>query len=166
MMLNLLSASLLLSSLVGVAHGWQSSAMAPRSSLHTTAPRAPRAHVRLNESGEGLSDMDFTADFSAQLLKMPRLLDPQRASYEIYRERKNKETAKNLRSGVVSTEEINDDSSEPVYDFRHVEPGPLATPIPYDIEIDLMVEDEEDAYEVNDLSTQDTNAADNYLNSL
>ncbi|KAJ1625779.1 hypothetical protein T492DRAFT_1037184 [Pavlovales sp. CCMP2436] len=141
---------------LGSASAWQS-VMTPATRYSLARP--PRAASLM---------ADMSADFSAQLLKMPRLLDPQRASYEGYRERKKAEAAKNRRSGVVSTEEINEDSSEPPYPEPRGEatPSPLAMPIPYDLEFDLCDDEEEDAYEVGEISEQATNAADNYLNSL
>jgi hypothetical protein len=90
-------------------------------------------------------------------------MDPQRASYEAFRERRLQER---VVRDVTPFEVIDlDDPTGETPQWQ--EPGkapPKSTPIEFDIEINAF--DEEEAYVVDDIDAEDTDATDNYLNSL
>ncbi|KAG8463069.1 hypothetical protein KFE25_001842 [Diacronema lutheri] len=140
------------------AHAWHGSAGA--------VPRSSRLAARTRVVLQEVSDGDLSKEFSDLVLKMPRLIDPQRASYEAWRERRAKAAKDSRKSSVVRFEEV--DLDDPQTEPRPLDRAPeekRATPI--DFEVDLAAyADGEDAYVVEDIDAENNNAADDYLGSL
>ena len=132
--------------------------------------RLPRAHARTRASPRAratLADTDGGDELSKELsdlvFKMPRLLDPQRASYESFRERRLQERGEREATSYEVVDLDNPTGETPQWQ----EPGKAAskTPVEFEIEIDLL-DDAEEAYVVDDIDAEDTDATDDYLNKL
>lgn len=124
---------------------------------------AARARVQLDG---GTSDEELSKELNDLVFKMPRILDPQRASYEAWRERRARETESSRKSKVVRSEVV--DLDDPDTEPRPLEPVPpeaKMTPIEFEIEVADLRGDEE-AYAVDDIDAEDNAATDNYLDSL
>ena len=107
---------------------------------------------------------ELSKELSDLVFKMPRLLDPQRASYEAFRERRLQERGEREVNSFEVVDLDNPTGATPQWQ----EPDkalPKTTPSEFDIEISLFSDDEE-AYMVDDIDAEDTYATDNYLNKL
>mmetsp|Transcript_9442 Transcript_9442/g.24467 ORF Transcript_9442/g.24467 Transcript_9442/m.24467 type:complete len:166 (+) Transcript_9442:31-528(+) len=153
--------------LVGTAVSWSPRAT-PLTRSRTLA--AARATVRADDSPDSGAD-ELSRELNDQLLRMPRIMDAKRVSFEAYRKRKQEQTEQAMGSAVgrVDNVEIPLDS-----DPKGAPPEPVsmdelaAMPaIAFDEEIIIGYdeEDEEEGQDV-DLVNDDFEAADDYLNSL
>jgi hypothetical protein len=135
---------------------------------------ARRAHVTATTadssgSADDSGSVDDSSDLSKELndlvFKMPRLITPERASYEKYRKRNADRNERNAQSQVTAYEEI--DLENPVGEPKQPAP-PAETEVstPIEFEIDASAYEEEDVYVVQDIEAEDTDATDTYLDSL
>lgn len=122
----------------------------------------PRVRAQLAADTDGGDEL--SKELNALVFKMPRLVDPQRASYEAFRERRLQERGERE---VTSSEvvDLDNPSGETPLWQEPGEPEPTVTPIEFDIEINAF-EDDEEAYVVDDIDAEDTDATDNYLSKL
>ena len=146
----------LLGSLAGAPGAWS---RLPRAHARTRAIPRARATLADTDGGDELSK-----ELSDLVFKMPRLVDPQRASYETFRERRQQERGEREVTSYEVVDLDNPTGETPQWQ----EPGKAAsktTPIEFDIEINLF-DDDDEAYVVDDIDAEDTDATDDYLNKL
>lgn len=132
----------------------------PRS--HARARVVPRAQAKLADADGG---DELSKELSSLVFKMPRLVDPQRAAYEAFRERRLKQDRGEREATSSEVVDLDNPSGETPQWREPGEAAPKRTPIDFEIEINAF-DEEEEAYVVDDIDAEDTDATANYLDKL